>query len=91
MINTLFKSTRLLVKGQVRRLTITSACASKQTPVFNYEDPFDLDKQLTDEEVLIKDNFKNYCQEKLMTRILDANRNEKFDKEIMKEFGALGK
>ncbi|KFM75861.1 Glutaryl-CoA dehydrogenase, mitochondrial, partial [Stegodyphus mimosarum] len=39
---------------------------------------------------MIQDQFRSYCQEKLMPRILMANRNEVFDKDIMKEMGAMG-
>ncbi|WP_420549546.1 acyl-CoA dehydrogenase [Curvivirga sp.] len=57
---------------------------------FNWEDPFLLDDQLTDEERLVRDSARDFCQEKLMPRILEANRHEKFDREIMNEFGELG-
>ncbi|MTI08679.1 acyl-CoA dehydrogenase [Curvivirga aplysinae] len=57
---------------------------------FNWEDPFLFDDQLTDEERLVRDSARDFCQEKLMPRILEANRHEKFDREIMNEFGELG-
>lgn len=57
---------------------------------FNYQDPLNLESQLTDEEKLIRDQFRSYCNEKLMPRVLMANRNEVFHKEIMKEMGDLG-
>ena len=57
---------------------------------FDWEDPFFLDDQLTEEEIAIRDAARDYCQEKLMTRVLEANRHEKFDREIMNEMGALG-
>lgn len=43
---------------------------------FDFQDPFNLESQLTEEEKLIRDQFKSYCTEKLMPRILLANRNE---------------
>ena len=43
---------------------------------FNYEDAFDLESQLTDDERMIRDQFRIYCQEKLMPRIVEANRKE---------------
>jgi hypothetical protein len=43
---------------------------------FNYEDAFDLESQLTDDERMIRDQFRNYCQDKLMPRIIEANRKE---------------
>ena len=54
---------------------------------FDWEDPFFLDDQLTEEEVAIRDAARDYCQDKLMPRVLEANRHEKFDREIMNEFG----
>ncbi len=43
---------------------------------FNYEDAFDLESQLTDDERMVRDQFRDYCQEKLMPRVLEANRKE---------------
>src|SRR5260370_4430970 len=57
---------------------------------FDWEDPFFLDEQLTEEEIAIRDAARVYCQEQLMPRVIDANRHEKFDREIMNEMGALG-
>ena len=72
-------------------LKMTSAIdKSKLKPSFNWEDPLLLDSQLTDEERMIRDSARAYAQEKLMTRILDANRHEVFHREIMNEMGELG-
>jgi len=49
-----------------------------------------LDQQLTDEERMIRDAAREYCQDRLMPRVKAANRNEVFDREIMNEFGELG-
>ena len=57
---------------------------------FNWEDPFLLEDQLTEEERMIRDTAKAYCQDKLMPRIIEANRNEVFHREIMNEMGELG-
>ncbi len=57
---------------------------------FLWEDPLLLEQQLTDEERLVRDTARAYAQEKLMPRILMANRNETFDPEIMREMGELG-
>lgn len=57
---------------------------------FKWDDPFLLDDQLTEEERMVRDSASAFCQEKLMPRILEANRHEKFDPAIMTEFGALG-
>ncbi|XP_064479390.1 glutaryl-CoA dehydrogenase, mitochondrial-like [Ornithodoros turicata] len=58
--------------------------------VFDYRDALFLDEQLTDEERLIRDTFKDYCQTKLFPRVLMANRNETFDRDIFYELGDLG-
>ena len=57
---------------------------------FNWEDPLLLEDLLSEEEKIIRDSARSYCQEKLMPRILEANRGEVFDREIMNEFGSLG-
>jgi glutaryl-CoA dehydrogenase len=57
---------------------------------FKWDDAFLLDDQLTDEERMVRDQAHAYCQEKLMPRVLKANREEKFDREIMNEMGELG-
>ncbi len=57
---------------------------------FVWDDPFLLDDQLTEEERMIRDTAQDYAQERLMPRVLMANREEKFDREIMNELGELG-
>lgn len=59
-------------------------------PSFDWIDPFHLNDQITDDERMIRDMASAYCQDKLMPRVLEANRNERFDREIMNEFGELG-
>lgn len=60
-----------------------------KTP-FNWQDPFAFNSLLTEEERMIQQAAHDFCQEKLMPRILEANRHERFDVEIMQEFGSLG-
>ena len=57
---------------------------------FQWDDPFQLDGQLSDDERAVRDAAQTYCQERLQTRVLMAARHEKFDREIMTEMGALG-
>jgi glutaryl-CoA dehydrogenase len=57
---------------------------------FEWQDPLLIEQELTDEERLIRDTARAYAQDKLMPRILLANRNETFDVEVMREMGALG-
>tara|TARA_B100001105_G_scaffold57695_1_gene44153 strand:+ start:779 stop:1945 length:1167 start_codon:yes stop_codon:yes gene_type:complete len=56
----------------------------------NWEDIFRFDDQLSEEERMIRDNVRDYCQKSLMPRILESNRNETFHPEIFKEMGDLG-
>jgi glutaryl-CoA dehydrogenase len=57
---------------------------------FNWEDPFFFDDQLSEDERAVRDAAHTYCQERLQTRVLMAARHETFDREIMREMGALG-
>ncbi|MEO6341342.1 MAG: acyl-CoA dehydrogenase [Caulobacteraceae bacterium] len=61
-----------------------------QTSTFDWADPFRLDDQLGDEEQMIRDTARDYCQSRLMPRVLMAARNESFDRAIMSEMGDLG-
>ena len=57
---------------------------------YQWDDPFLIENQFSEEERLVRDTARDYAQDKLMPRILEANRNEVFDPEIMAEMGALG-
>src|SRR5690242_14159650 len=63
---------------------------SNQHAPFKWEDPFHFDDQLTEDERMVRDSARAYCQDKLMPRVLEAHRHEKFDRAIMSEMGALG-
>src|SRR6266851_4443681 len=63
---------------------------SAEKPVFDWQDPLLLDAELTEEERMLRDSARDFCQEKLMPRVLEANRHEHFHREIMTEMGALG-
>jgi len=57
---------------------------------FQWDDPLLLESQLSDEERLVREATRDYCQERLLPRVRDAHRHERFDREIMTEMGALG-
>jgi len=57
---------------------------------FKWDDPILLGEQLNDEERMVRDAARNYCQDKLMPRVLEANRHETFDRTIFNEMGELG-
>ena len=65
------------------------AATSNRAP-FNWDDALLLNDQLTDEERMVRDTAFAYCQEQLLPRVLTANREERFDREIMSEMGELG-
>ncbi|MBV8091243.1 MAG: acyl-CoA dehydrogenase [Alphaproteobacteria bacterium] len=68
----------------------TTQPAARDKPDFDWADPLRLEEELTEEERMVRDSARAYCQEKLFPRVLEANRHERFDREIMNEMGALG-
>src|SRR5690606_37346284 len=68
----------------------TLGASDKASVAFKWEDPFDMDGMLEDDERLILKTARDYCQAKLMPRVRDANRHERFDRDIMTEMGSLG-
>jgi glutaryl-CoA dehydrogenase len=62
----------------------------RSLPPFKWDDALLLEDQLSEDERAIRDTARDYCQDKLFPRILEAHRHEKFDRSIMTEMGALG-
>ena len=62
----------------------------KTRPAFQWDDPLLLDELLSEEERMIMQTARNYAQEKLMPGVIEANRHEQFNPDIMKEMGELG-
>src|SRR5512139_1160728 len=87
---------KLVKQYQNPPMVVNPAPKASQSPMtpteaeFRWEDPLLLDGELTPEELLVRDSARDYCREKLMPRVLTANREERFDREIMTELGALG-
>ncbi|HEY1543772.1 MAG TPA: acyl-CoA dehydrogenase [Xanthobacteraceae bacterium] len=63
---------------------------AKSSAEFDWEDPLGLEAQLSEDERMVRDTARGYAQDKLMPRILTAYREERFDREILNEMGALG-
>ncbi len=61
-----------------------------EKPQFNWEDPFLLDDQLSEEESMVRDTARQFAREKLQPRIREAYRNEQTDPDIFREMGSLG-
>jgi len=59
-------------------------------PAFDWSDPFLLEAELSEEERLVRDMARDYAQAQLQPRVLTAFREDRFDREIMTEMGALG-
>jgi len=57
---------------------------------FNHNDALGIESSLTEEEQMVRDAARDYCQDKLMPRVLMANRNETYDRDILREMGSLG-
>ena len=55
-----------------------------------WDDVLVIDDQLSSEEKILKSSVRSYCQEKLLPRIIEDNRNENFSREIFNEMGELG-
>ncbi|KAA0193215.1 hypothetical protein HAZT_HAZT000833 [Hyalella azteca] len=65
-------------------------CASYSSTEFSWQDPLLLESALTEEEILIQNSTRDFCNERLMPRILQTNRNETYDRDVMPEMGAIG-
>jgi glutaryl-CoA dehydrogenase len=68
----------------------TPETARAKPAAFVWDDPFLLDEQLSEEERMIRDAARAYCEDGLARRVLEANRHEVFDRAVMTEMGALG-
>ena len=64
--------------------------AAPRLAPFNWEDPLLFDEQLSEDERLIRDSARQFCQERLLPRVQEAFRKEHFHREIMNEFGEMG-
>jgi glutaryl-CoA dehydrogenase len=78
--------------SQVAEKTETRSpkAAQIKDAAFKWDDPLDLESQLTEEERMVRDTARDYAQEKLFPRVLAANREGKFYPDIVREMGALG-
>ena len=64
--------------------------ATRRMAAFKWDDALLLDQVLTEDERAMRDAAHDYCQDKLMPRVLLANRHETFDRSIMNEMGEMG-
>src|ERR1044072_7139576 len=71
-------------------MPLDAAAAKAPAKTFKWEDPLDLDGQLTEDERAIYEAAQAYAQDKLLPRVVTAFEDERFDAEIMKELGEMG-
>ncbi|MBV9137496.1 MAG: acyl-CoA dehydrogenase family protein, partial [Hyphomicrobiales bacterium] len=71
-------------------LTQPKLATPKGEAHFDWSDPFELEHQLTEDERMVRDTARDYAQGKLLPRVTSAYLEERFDREIMQEMGALG-
>lgn len=64
--------------------------SAHSTQTYRWEDPFDLDGRLTDDERMIRDAARSYARDRLLPRVVAAFRDEVFDRAIMTEMGEMG-
>ena len=78
------------VETKMTSATAATQATPKDTRPFAWEDPFLLEDQLTQDERMVRDTTRDYARDKLMPRIVEANRNETFERGVISEMGALG-
>src|SRR3712207_1011559 len=77
--------------GRTYMTAVPQAKPKEAAPAsFRWDDPFLLGEQLTDDERMVRDTARAYAQEKLLPRVIEAYREEKTDRAIFDEMGALG-
>jgi glutaryl-CoA dehydrogenase len=57
---------------------------------FDWKDPLNLESLLSDDDRMIRDSARDFAQKELLPGIIEANRHEKFDPDIMKKMGSMG-
>lgn len=83
-------ATRTLLRCSAPRQLLSCRAASSGKKRFDHRDAFLLEEQLTEEERQVRDSVRDYCQARLQPRVLMANRQELFHREIVNELGELG-
>ncbi|KAL4894238.1 acyl-CoA dehydrogenase/oxidase [Aspergillus ambiguus] len=83
---------RSMLRAASRHLAVPAARAPVRSfaTAFNWEDPLAASELYTEEELAIQDTARQYCQERLQPRVLEAYRNENYDRKILEEMGSLG-
>ena len=69
---------------------LSQPAAPAKEQFFNWEDPLDLEGELSEEERMVRDTARGYAQDKLFPQVLKAYREERFDRSVISDMGALG-
>ena len=77
-------------ESSVMGAATASPAAPEARAVFDWADPFALEAALAEDERLVRDTARAFCQEELMPRVVEAFREERVDLGLFREFGALG-
>ncbi|RDL33878.1 Acyl-CoA dehydrogenase NM protein [Venustampulla echinocandica] len=90
MYRPLIRNTASHCAVAARPIACKGYASSATPPPFNWEDPLNAKSLLTEEEIAISETTEAYCQERLLPRVLQAYRDEHYDKTILEEMGELG-
>src|SRR5207253_11070355 len=77
-------------RASMSQLAEKRKTVSARSADFNWEDPLDLEGELTAEERMVRDTARGYAQDKLFPGVIMDNREERFDRAIISDMGALG-
>ncbi|KAF2201666.1 putative glutaryl-CoA dehydrogenase [Delitschia confertaspora ATCC 74209] len=86
---------RPVCKHAARQLTVparsgSTAIGARHLSSFDWKDPLGVSNTFTEEEVAIAETAESYCQERMLPKVLEAYRNENYDKKMLEEMGDLG-
>ncbi|KAL5601420.1 hypothetical protein BROUX41_002593 [Berkeleyomyces rouxiae] len=81
---------QIFAVAQSTRVPSRSFASQTGAPAYNWEDPLLSSSLLTEDEMAIYETAEKYAQEKLQPRVLEAYRNESYDRDILREMGAMG-
>ena len=79
-----------MISRNLRQLAKRSMGNTIQQVPFDWQDPLQIDQMVNEDELMMRDAFRQYCQEKLQTRVTMSARHETFDRNIMNEMGEMG-
>lgn len=84
------QAARQYQRSVARHAPQTRAYAMPASEPFDWKDPLKSNHMFTEEEIAIAETAEAYCQERMAPRVLEAYRNEDFDRKILTEMGELG-